>query len=90
MVRTDRWKCTHDVTGEIDELYDLHVDPWELTNLAQDPAYAGVVGDLRLRLLDWLLATENSHPVPLYFQPFWEPGDPRSNAALPDGGLVAR
>ena len=34
MVRTHRWKYVHDMTGEVDELYDLEADPWELENLA--------------------------------------------------------
>ncbi|HEX2325782.1 MAG TPA: sulfatase-like hydrolase/transferase, partial [Chloroflexota bacterium] len=90
MVRTDRWKYTHDVTGEVDELYDLHADPWELTNLAGDPAQAGVVAELRGRLADWLLETENSRPVPLAFRPFWEGPAPPGVARTPDGGLAAR
>jgi N-acetylglucosamine-6-sulfatase len=36
-VRTDRWKYIHWVNrardGELDELYDLDADPYELTNL---------------------------------------------------------
>ena len=34
MVRTTAWKYVHDVTGEVDELYDLTADPWELENVA--------------------------------------------------------
>jgi arylsulfatase A-like enzyme len=68
MVRTGRWKYTHDplAPGD-DELYDLRADPWELTNLAADGAYTTVVAGLRLTLLDWLLETENARPVPLYY-----------------------
>ena len=44
------------LTGEPElELYDTYADPYQLTNLAHDPAYAGVVDDLALeldRLLD--------------------------------------
>jgi hypothetical protein len=32
------------------ELYDLTEDPWELNNVAGDPAYAGVERELRKRL----------------------------------------
>ncbi len=74
----------------MDELYDLHADPWELTNLAADPAHTGVVAELRGRLADWLLETENSRPVPLAFRPFWEGPDPPAVARTPDGGLAAR
>jgi arylsulfatase A-like enzyme len=69
MVRAGRWKYTHDVTarGRSDELYDLAADPWELTNLAADRRQAEVIAGLRLKLLDWLLETENARPVPLYY-----------------------
>jgi choline-sulfatase len=67
MVRTRRWKYTHDVVGDGDELYDLQEDPWELTNLAADPRHAQVLAEMRLRLLDWCLETEDARPVPLYF-----------------------
>jgi arylsulfatase A-like enzyme len=81
MVRTLRWKYTHDTLGEADELYDLESDPWELTNLlapppdrppgqARDLRYADVVGELRLRLVDWCLETEDARPVPLRYPPF--------------------
>jgi choline-sulfatase len=67
MVRTARWKYVHDVTGEVDELYDLESDPWELENLAARPEMASVLTEMRQHLLDWLLATEDAKPVPLYF-----------------------
>lgn len=67
MVRTHRWKYTHDVTGEVDELYDLEADPWELTNLAGRGEYEPVVAEMRRHLLDWMLETEDPYPVPLYF-----------------------
>ena len=38
-----------------DELYDLKNDPHEMTNLIDDPAYAGILHDMRLRLHDWML-----------------------------------
>ncbi|MFN8637305.1 MAG: sulfatase-like hydrolase/transferase [Chloroflexota bacterium] len=67
MVRTARWKYVTDVTGEIDELYDLEADPWELENLAGRPDHAPVIAEMQRHLLEWLLETENSRPVPLYF-----------------------
>jgi arylsulfatase A-like enzyme len=71
MVRTHRWKYCHDTVCDADELYDLEQDPWELNNLAGDPRYAGVVGEMRLELLDWCMETENARPVPLRYQRFW-------------------
>jgi hypothetical protein len=92
MVRTARWKYTHDVTGEVDELYDLQEDPWELTNRASDPSCALVISEMRRHLADWLLETENARPVPLGFHAFWE-GDPPiavARDAAPDGRWLAR
>ncbi len=79
MVRTQRWKYVHDSMaigatptsgsdggpGEVDELYDLENDPWELHNVAQEPEYAGVISELRLKLADWMIDTEDYVPVPL-------------------------
>ncbi len=45
---------------------------------------------MRRHLADWLLETENARPVPMYFRPFWEEGDPRGAAAQPDGTVRAR
>lgn len=39
------------------ELFDLRNDPHQMRNVAADPAYAGVVNDLRVRLLDELQRT---------------------------------
>ncbi len=51
--------------GEVDELYDLENDPWELRNLAHLPEYADVISDMRLKLADWMISTEDFVPVPL-------------------------
>jgi choline-sulfatase len=61
-VRTGRYKYIHYV-GEDGELYDVHADPRERKNLIRDPAYSDVVGDLRLRLLDWQVATKDHTPA---------------------------
>ena len=65
MVRTAAWKYVHDPLGDSDELYDLAADAWELTNVVDDPANRDVLAELRLRLADWSIRTEDSPPVPL-------------------------
>lgn len=50
-----------------EELYNLEDDPLEQRNLAQDPAYASVIEDLRLRVQEWMEATQDpllAGPVP--------------------------
>jgi N-sulfoglucosamine sulfohydrolase len=42
-----------------EELYDLANDPEELKNVAGDPAYAGVLNDLRKRLKEWQKKTND-------------------------------
>jgi uncharacterized sulfatase len=37
-----------------EELYDLRADPWELKNVAADPAQAATLAALRKRLDDWM------------------------------------
>lgn len=65
MVRTRDWKYVHDPTGDLDELYDLNGDPWELRNVAQDPVNREVIADMQRRLMDWAIETEDSLPAPL-------------------------
>jgi N-acetylglucosamine-6-sulfatase len=53
-VRTDRYKLIHWVNrgkaGELDELYDLEKDPWEMKNLIASRAHAAVRQKLRKEL----------------------------------------
>lgn len=39
------------------ELYDLAADPYELTDLAHDPAHAGLRAELQARLGEWMRST---------------------------------
>jgi len=82
MIRTRRWKYVHDPMGDLDELYDLENDPWELRNVAAEPAYAAVEANLRQRLGDWAIMTEDALPVP---QPPEGPLPTPADAALPPG-----
>jgi arylsulfatase A-like enzyme len=93
MVRTRRWKYVYDPGDPVDELYDLETDPWELTNVAHHPENASVVQALRRQLLDWSLRTQDSRPVPLYYDPvtleaarapaFWAAGEVSSHRNAP-------
>jgi len=47
-VRSPRYLYVQYATGE-EELYDERADPYELANLASDPAYASVLADRRAR-----------------------------------------
>ncbi len=58
MVRDRRWKYVWNATAE-DELYDLGADPWELRNLARDPACADELSRLRHRLVEWMERTND-------------------------------
>lgn len=52
LVTPDRWKIVRSEFGEF-ELYDLTSDPYELSNLASDPAHAGRRDELSARLDTW-------------------------------------
>lgn len=69
MVRMGKYKYVYDPMDEVDELYELEADPWELTNLARDPGHAAARFALRDRLLEWSIRTEGGRPTPLYFDP---------------------
>jgi len=40
--------------GAFHELYDLHADPFELNNVADDPAFKPTAAEMRRRLLDYM------------------------------------
>lgn len=63
-VRTRRWKLVHYPEQPYGELYDLQEDPWELCNLYGLRGYDEVRHELRSRLLDWLIETEDCLPAP--------------------------
>ena len=54
-----------DSLGDQDELYDLESDSWELYNAVGEPENRGVLGELREKLADWSLLTEDARLVPL-------------------------
>ncbi|MCK5462730.1 MAG: HEAT repeat domain-containing protein, partial [Bacteroidales bacterium] len=44
--------------------YDRAADPWEINNLADDPAYADVLEELRKATLDWQLSIRDAGFIP--------------------------
>ena len=63
MVRTEKWKYITDSTGDIDELYDLENDPWELKNLSKNNVYKETIIKMKDFLLNWMIETEDKKPV---------------------------
>ena len=47
-----------------EELYDRSVDPWELKNLAEDPAHAATLAELRGILDAWIQETNDQGQTP--------------------------
>jgi arylsulfatase A-like enzyme len=46
-----RYRYVANLEDERDELYDIAEDPWELTNVIDEPSYANVAADMRRQLL---------------------------------------
>ncbi|MEF2246730.1 sulfatase-like hydrolase/transferase [Paenibacillus sp. IITD108] len=51
-IRTSQYKYVFRA-HELDELYDLELDPSERVNRIHDPAYVSVIQMMRIRLLEW-------------------------------------
>jgi len=60
-IRTLDWKYVHYPNGE-GELYDLKNDPDELTNLFYEKEHAKLVEEMKTRILNWLITTEDALP----------------------------
>ena len=51
-------------TKEVEELYDLEKDPYELNNVAEDPEYADVLEELRNVHIQWMKDINDPGPIP--------------------------
>ncbi|MBE3556319.1 MAG: sulfatase-like hydrolase/transferase [Firmicutes bacterium] len=58
MLRTHTWKYVYNPHA-IDECYNLREDPYELHNLIDDPAYTEIIQQLRRRLREWMVETQD-------------------------------
>ena len=52
MIRTEKYKYIRRLY-ESDEFYDLEIDPQEKENRIEDEAYAQIIAELRLKMLEW-------------------------------------
>ena len=64
MLRTARFKYVRYENDPVEQLFDMQADPWEMSNLYQDPAYAQVVGEHRERLDRWTASLIAVPPTP--------------------------
>lgn len=55
MVRTPEWKFVYTPGRELNELYNIREDPWELRNRYQDAGTDGILAPLKQQLMDWHL-----------------------------------
>jgi arylsulfatase A-like enzyme len=62
MVRTDRWKYNYYPEG-YSELYDLQNDPGEKTNLTGRPEYHALEEEMRVRILNWLIDSDEPDQI---------------------------
>ena len=62
-VVSDRWKLNL-CAGDQGELFDLRADPYEQTNLFDDPAQRDRVRDMAARIRMWQYETGDSAPLP--------------------------
>jgi len=76
MVRTRRWKYVYN-PHDVDELYDMADDPFEMRNLIGDPSRAAVLTEMKARLLGWNDATKDMFKWPWPRWNFPDPVEPR-------------
>ena len=62
LVVTDRYKYVAN-RGQMDELYDLANDPYELVNLIDDPEHKDVPSEMKARLSEWQRKTADKESV---------------------------
>ena len=63
VVTSDRWKLNLSSTDQ-SELYDLSADPYEMTNLYNDPTQRERIHDMAARIRAWMAQTGDSTALP--------------------------
>jgi len=63
IIRRDKNYLYAHFNGLPDLLFDLKKDPDEVHNVADDPAYVDIRNKLCCELLDWLMETQDPHPI---------------------------
>jgi choline-sulfatase len=58
-VRTERWKLIRSPKVHQVQLFDIQRDPWEIRNLASDPACSGILAKLDAQLLQLMVETHD-------------------------------
>ncbi|UCS95844.1 sulfatase [Echinicola marina] len=48
----------------VEELYNTEIDPWEINNLAENPAYAEVLKEMREEAINWSLRIGDTGLIP--------------------------
>ena len=80
VLRTERFKYTRFEGDPIEQLFDMQADPWEMTNLCDDPQYAGSMAEHRKLLDRWEASLEPVTPPP---RPVPAKRRPLSNRRVP-------
>ena len=85
--RPEQWQIASTVRP-IEEFYDTEADPWEVDNLAADPAHAGRMGDMRGALADWMARTADLGMImpesSMVRRHIWPPGGVQPTTAIPE------
>lgn len=61
MIRSPKYKYTHYLEGNGEELYDMKKDPGERKNLAKNPAYTKILAEHRAMLNDYIARTQDDY-----------------------------
>lgn len=61
---TGRYKTTWEPNQPVEELFDTHADPWEVKNLATDPAHVERLQDMHARLKQTMINANDTGIIP--------------------------